>query len=170
MGQPMQPQPKKKLSKGALWGIIGGAIALVLVVVGAILAIVLLGGPTKADYKEAADYMSSESGSFGDAGSVKNATEYRAALDKAIEKRDAVNSKLESMKAMRDPDAKKIYDEYVVEYDKAKDLLYSAADIVDFSSSYSSKCSSSLSISYYDMTTAVNLFWGKVLSTKGKSF
>ena len=59
--QPQQPlqqgvpmQPKKGLSKGALWGIISGSIGLIVIVVGIVLAVIFLGGPSKADYQEAA--------------------------------------------------------------------------------------------------------------------
>ena len=60
---PMQPNgvypipPKKGLSKGALWGIIGGSVAFILLIVGIILAVVFLGGPNKEDYKIALDHM-----------------------------------------------------------------------------------------------------------------
>ena len=49
--------PKKKMSKGALWGIIGGIIGLVVIIVGVVLAVLLLGGPSKADYKAAGEKL-----------------------------------------------------------------------------------------------------------------
>ncbi len=55
MGTPYQMPPKKKMSKGALWGIVGGIIGLVVIILGVILAVLLLGGPSKADYKAAVD-------------------------------------------------------------------------------------------------------------------
>ena len=57
MGTPYQMQPKKKMSKGALWGIIGGKIGLVVIIVGVVLAVLLLGGPSKADYKAAGEKL-----------------------------------------------------------------------------------------------------------------
>ncbi len=51
MGTPYQMPPKKKMSKGAMWGIIGGIIGLVVIIVGVVLAVLLLSGPSKADYK-----------------------------------------------------------------------------------------------------------------------
>mgnify|MGYP000309291558 CR=1 FL=1 len=52
MGTPYQMPPKKKMSKGAMWGLIGGIIGLVVIIVGVVLAVLLLGGPSKADYKD----------------------------------------------------------------------------------------------------------------------
>ena len=51
-GMSYQMPPKKKMSKGALWGIIGGSIGLIILIVGIVLAIIFLGGPSKADYKD----------------------------------------------------------------------------------------------------------------------
>ena len=55
MGTPYQMPPKKKMSKGAMWGLIGGIIGLVVIIVGVVLAVLLLSGPSKADYKAAVD-------------------------------------------------------------------------------------------------------------------
>ena len=57
MGTPYQMPPKKKMSKGALWGIIGGIIGLVVIIVGVVMAVLLLGGPSKADYKAAGEKL-----------------------------------------------------------------------------------------------------------------
>ena len=57
MGTPYQMPPKKKMSKGAMWGIIGGIIGLVVIIVGVVLAVLLLGGPSKADYKAAGEKL-----------------------------------------------------------------------------------------------------------------
>ena len=56
-GTPYQMPPKKKMSKGALWGIIGGIIGLTILIVGVVLAVVLLSGPSKSDYKDAGDKL-----------------------------------------------------------------------------------------------------------------
>lgn len=58
------PAPKKGLSKGALWGIIGGGVGLVLVIVGVVLALTLFGGPTKADYSKAGDKVSEANSAY----------------------------------------------------------------------------------------------------------
>ena len=57
MGTPYQMPPKKKMSKGALWGIIGGIIGLVVIIVGVVMAVLLLSGPSKADYKAAGEKL-----------------------------------------------------------------------------------------------------------------
>ena len=57
MRTPYQMPPKKKMSKGAAWGIIGGIIGLVVIIVGVVLAVLLLGGPSKADYKAAGEKL-----------------------------------------------------------------------------------------------------------------
>ena len=57
MGTPYQMPPKKKMSKGAMWGIIGGIIGLVVIIVGVVLAVLLLSGPSKADYKAAGEKL-----------------------------------------------------------------------------------------------------------------
>lgn len=49
--------PKKKMSKGAMWGIIGGIVGLVVIIVGVVLAVLLLSGPSKADYKAAGEKL-----------------------------------------------------------------------------------------------------------------
>lgn len=142
--------PKKKMSKGLLWGIIGGSVGLVLLIVGIILAVVLLGGPSKADYKEAAEYMSSANSDLDAVSSVTSSDSYREAINEAIAKRDATNEKLGDMKALRDKDAKKIYDDYMMAYDSLKPVLGSIADLVEFSSEYTKNCS--IQISYTDKT------------------
>ena len=58
-GMPYQMPPKKKMSKGALWGIIGGSIGLIVLIVGIVLAVIFLGGPSKADYQAAQEKMNS---------------------------------------------------------------------------------------------------------------
>ena len=58
-GMPYQMPPKKKMSKGALWGIIGGSIGLIILIIGIVLAIIFLGVPSKADYQAAQEKMNS---------------------------------------------------------------------------------------------------------------
>ncbi|QWQ32376.1 hypothetical protein KOY48_00535 [Candidatus Minimicrobia naudis] len=50
--------PKKKMSKGAIWGIIGGIIGLIIIIIGVVLAIIFLSGPSKEDYKDAVSLVS----------------------------------------------------------------------------------------------------------------
>ena len=57
MGTPYQMPPKKKMSKGAMWGLIGGIVGLVVIILGVVLAVLLLSGPSKADYKAAGEKL-----------------------------------------------------------------------------------------------------------------
>ena len=114
MGTPYQMPPKKKMSKGAMWGIIGGIIGLVVIIVGVVLAVLLLGGPSKADYK---DLLSQFTGlDVGDAFISENGAGTKNTKDKiykAIEKINNLNKKMSSHKALRDKDVKAAYDKYV---------------------------------------------------------
>lgn len=126
-GAPYQMPPKKGLSKGALWGIIGGSIAFVLLIVGVILAVVFLGGPSRDDYRAALnrtqdfakDFMS-YTGSMTSASDVKEAKDK---VDELTKKVDAYLDELGKEKAMRDPEMKKLYDEMSEEYKKMRASL-----------------------------------------------
>ena len=114
MGTPYQMPPKKKMSKGALWGIIGGIIGLVVIIVGVVLAVLLLGGPSKADYK---DLLSQFTGfDINNAFISKSSTgtkNRKAEIDETIGKIDDLNKKMGSHKALRDKDVKAAYDKYL---------------------------------------------------------
>ncbi|MCP9492793.1 MAG: hypothetical protein NNC23_03800, partial [Candidatus Nanosynbacter sp. P2B_S1_bin.0.1] len=114
MGTPYQMPPKKKMSKGALWGIIGGIIGLVVIIVGVVLAVLLLSGPSKADYK---DLLSQFTGfDINNAFISKSSTgtkNRKAEIDETIGKIDDLNKKMGSHKALRDKDVKAAYDKYL---------------------------------------------------------
>ena len=114
MGTPYQMPPKKKMSKGAMWGIIGGIIGLVVIIVGVVLAVLLLSGPSKADYK---DLLSQFTGfDINNAFISKSSTgtkNRKAEIDDTIGKIDDLNKKMGSHKALRDKDVKAAYDKYV---------------------------------------------------------
>jgi len=114
MGTPYQMPPKKKMSKGALWGIIGGIIGLVVIIVGVVLAVLLLSGPSKADYK---DLLSQFTGfDINNAFISKSSTgtkNRKAEIDETIGKIDDLNKKMGSHKALRDKDVKEAYDKYL---------------------------------------------------------
>lgn len=127
----MMPAPKQGLSKKALTAIIAGGVGLILLIVGIILAVVLLGPPSKADYKKAYDkaeamvtkYNNSSStfsGAFTD--DLKNA-KTDSDIDKAVDKvkadYDKDNTELAGMKAMNDSEVKKAFDDYKKKYDAA---------------------------------------------------
>ena len=114
MGTPYQMPPKKKMSKGAMWGIIGGIIGLVVIIVGVVLAVLLLSGPSKADYK---DLLSQFTGfDINNAFISKSNTgtkNRKAEIDETIGKIDDLNKKMGSHKALRDKDVKAAYDKYL---------------------------------------------------------
>ena len=114
IGTPYQMPPKKKMSKGAAWGIIGGIVGLVVIILGVVLAVLLLSGPSKADYK---DLLSQFTGlDVGDAFISENGAGARNTKDKiykAIEKINDLNKKMSSHRALRDKDVKAAYDKYV---------------------------------------------------------
>ena len=115
--QPMMPgqMPRSGMNKGLLWGIIGGSIALVLLIIGVVVAIVLLSGPSTQDYKDAAKMMSdfkySDNLKKG-ISNTKDASQLKKAMDGVLAESDAHFNKLEKAKAMRDPEVKKLYQEY----------------------------------------------------------
>ncbi|MDO4781372.1 MAG: hypothetical protein Q4A34_03230 [Candidatus Saccharibacteria bacterium] len=123
-GSPYQMPPKKGLSKGALWGIIGGSIAFVLLIVGVILAVVFLGGPSRDDYRAALNRTQDFAKDFGAyASSMTAATDAKDAkekVDEVIKKIDTYLDELGKEKAMRDADVKKSYNEMSEEYKKIR--------------------------------------------------
>ncbi len=153
-GTPYQMPPKKKLSKGALWAIIGGSIGLVLVVVGVVLAIVLLGGPSKEDYAKAADYMQDFNiEDKGDILNAKNSDEAKKKIDEFTKKTDEYFDKLGADKVMRDTEVKKAYDAYKDEWGKTKTLLGSLSEAMVASNDVRDKCDLPY-ISYVDVKSS----------------
>ena len=112
MGTPYQMPPKKKMSKGALWGIIGGIIGLTITIVGVVLAVILLSGPSKEDYKDLLSQFTSLdlNSSLVSGNSKKN---IKAETDKMVEKVDDLNKKMSSHRALKDKDVKEAYDKYI---------------------------------------------------------
>ena len=94
-----QTPSRKKLSRGTLWGIIGGSIGLVVVVVAVILAIVFLGGPSKEDYKDLVSMINGFDRSAVSGGTGSDPDDYKKNLDKTIEKVDEYHKKIDSHKA-----------------------------------------------------------------------
>jgi len=112
MGTPYQMPPKKKMSKGALWGIIGGIIGLTITIVGVVLAVILLSGPSKEDYKDLLSQFTSIDlkSSFVSDNSKKN---IKAETDKMVGKVDDLNKKMSSHRALKDKEVKEAYDKYI---------------------------------------------------------
>ena len=112
MGTPYQMPPKKKMSKGALWGIIGGSIGLIILVIGVVLAVILLSGPSKEDYKDLLSQVTSlDLNSSLVSGDIKK--NIKAETDKMVEKVDDLNKKMSSHRALKDKDVKEAYDKYI---------------------------------------------------------
>ncbi|MBB1563229.1 hypothetical protein HG436_002410 [Candidatus Saccharibacteria bacterium] len=161
MQPPMMPgqMPKRGMSKGLLWGIIGGSIALVLLIVSIVVAVILLSGPSKQDYKDAAKMMSdfkySDNLEKG-ISKTKDASQVKKAIEGALTEADAHFNKLEKTKAMRDPEVKKLYQEYRSEYNKAKQLLQRFVNVYpDYVSSIEVCNGTSVGyVSYFDKTGA----------------
>ena len=92
-GVPMQP--KKGLSKSALWGIISGSIGLIVIVVGIVLAVIFLGGPSKADYQEAAKAIKEfDGGSLNSALRSASADNAKKLIEESVERADTMMKKL----------------------------------------------------------------------------
>lgn len=155
--QPMMPgqMPRSGMNKGLLWGIIGGSIALVLLIIGVVVAIVLLSGPSTQDYKDAAKMMSdfkySDNLKKG-ISNTKDASQLKKAMDGVLAESDAHFNKLEKAKAMRDPEVKKLYQEYHSEYNKAKKLLQRFVNVYSDYLNYVEACNGTSVgyVSYFD--------------------
>ena len=139
-GTPYQMPPKKKMSKGALWGIIGGIIGLIILIVGVVLAVVLLSGPTKDDYGNLLSQFTNSDikGVFKSNDGSKISKDE---LDKAIEKIDDLNKKMGSHKALRDKDVKEAYDKYLDRWNNGAKEYFEFAAILAEDKTYE-KCKS----------------------------
>ena len=143
------------MNKGLLWGIVGGSIALVLLIIGVVVAIVLLSGPSTQDYKDAAKMMSdfkySDNLKKG-ISNTKDASQLKKAMDGVLAESDAHFNKLEKAKAMRDPEVKKLYQEYHSEYNKAKKLLQRFVNVYSDYLNYVEACNGTSVgyVSYFD--------------------
>lgn len=160
-GQPATPQPgyptppKKGLSKGALWGIIGGSVGLVLVIV-IVLLIVFLSGPSKKDYRDAVDLINSTNSTFSSSSLTSgdpSDNDFEDKLNETIGKVDSAHKKIGETKAMRDSEVKNAYDNYIKEWEKLKPTLKEAGTLAKQQRAFSKACSlSSVRISYTSKT------------------
>ena len=140
MATPYQMPPKKKMSKGAMWGLIGGIIGLTILIVGVVLAVVLLSGPTKDDYGNLLSQFTNSDikGVFKNNDGSKISKDE---LDKAIEKIDDLNKKMGSHKALRDKDVKEAYDKYLDGWNNGAKEYFEFAAILAEDKTYE-KCKS----------------------------
>ncbi len=128
------PTPKKGLSKGALFGIIGGAVGLVLLIAGVVVGFALLGGPSKEDYRKADEKLGEAKTAYSGLSSLEYISTYGATETTAkndLQKVEAAKLKINSavdeigkMKAVNDKDVKVSYDKLEVRmagFDKVMD-------------------------------------------------
>ena len=108
MGTPYQMPPKKKMSKGAMWGIIGGIIGLVVIIIGVVLAVLLLSGPSKADYKAAVDKVNDTIEIYNKAASSlsyistsETETSLKSNRDKLTKTKSEINDRLTEIGKMK---------------------------------------------------------------------
>ena len=125
------------MSKGMLWGIIGGSIAFILLVVGIVLAVILLSGPSKEDYKEAHDKVTKVRGTYLRVGSAFRMVSYgtsTASTDKikeSVEEYKKSVDDLKDMKALRDKDVKQKYDDFIKQNNEFTTMVGDLADASD---------------------------------------
>ncbi len=128
------PAPKKGLGKGALFGIIGGAVGLVLLIIGLILALTIFGGPSKDDFRKAGDKLNEATTSYNTMTSLQYISTYSATettvkndLQKIKDVKAKVNAtvdELGKMKAVNDSDVKDAYNKLkdkMAAFDKTMD-------------------------------------------------
>ena len=147
-----QTPSRKKLSRGTLWGIIGGSIGLVVVVVAVILAIVFLGGPSKEDYKDLVSMINGFDHSDISDNNNSDPDGYKKSVNKAIEKVDEYHKKIDSHKALKDKELKTAYDKYISEWNKSKKQLVESAESISSYRKYTKVCKAYISVSYTTKT------------------
>ncbi len=135
MGTPYQMPPKKKMSKGAKWGIIGGVIGLIVIIVGVVLAVLLLSGPSKADYKAAGDKLNDVIEVYNKTSislSYVSTSETKSSLEstrkKLVSTKEEVNNKLTEIGKMKAVTGDK---EVREKYDALKNKLGKFNDAID---------------------------------------
>ncbi|PID33093.1 hypothetical protein CR969_02575 [Candidatus Saccharibacteria bacterium] len=131
--QPVQPVAAPSLApkKSKLGVIIGGSVALVLLIVGIILAVLFLSGPSQRDYKQAADKyeeigqklmsVGTKSSSVYYGFSSSTETSFKNDIEdikESLEKIKKYNKELGEMKAVKKGPAKEPYDKFNDKFDK----------------------------------------------------
>ncbi len=160
--QPMQPgvagvagmppqYPKQGMSKGLLWGLIGGGVALVLLIIGVVVFFVFFGPPSRDDYAKAYNKVAGFS-----ARTVRekaaSSDDAEAAINELTTKVDKHLDELGKMRAMHDGDVKKAYDNLKKEYEERKPLLREYAATTVAKKEYNKNCNSR-STTYISMSS-----------------
>ena len=127
--------PKKKMSKGAMWGLIGGIIGLVVIILGVVLAVLLLGGPSKADYKAAGEKLNETIEIYNKAASSlsyistsETETSLKSNRDKLAKTKSEINDRLTEIGKMKAVTGDK---EVREKYDALKNKLGKFNDAID---------------------------------------
>lgn len=157
--QPMQPgvagmppqYPKQGMSKGLLWGLIGGGVALVLLIIGVVVFFVFFGPPSRDDYAKAYNKVAGFN-----ARTVRekaaSSDDAEAAINELTTKVDKHLDELGKMRAMHDGDVKKAYDSLKKEYEERKPLLHEYAATTVAKKEYNKNCNSR-STTYISMSS-----------------
>lgn len=157
--QPMQPgvvgmppqYPKQGMSKGLLWGLIGGGVALVLLIIGVVVFFVFFGPPSRDDYAKAYNKVAGFN-----ARTVRekaaSSDDAEAAINELTTKVDKHLDELGKMRAMHDGDVKKAYDNLKKEYEERKPLLREYAATTVAKKEYNKNCNSR-STTYISMSS-----------------
>lgn len=138
-GAPMAP--KKGLSKGVIWGIVGGAVGLLLIIVGVVLAVTVFGGPSKQDYLKANEKLNEAKSAYNDIGSLQYISTYSLTettvkndLEKLKTAKSTVDSTIEAfgkMKAVNDKDVKESYNKLKERMVKFDEMMTTSIEIYD---------------------------------------
>ena len=114
-GVPYQISPKKKISKGALWGIIGVSGVLAVSAIGVVLSMTIFGNPSKGDYKDVLVLISRiDIPNFSNISrGAQKSNDYEGAINKNISLTDEFYAKIGSHKALKDKEVKDAYDKYL---------------------------------------------------------
>lgn len=153
-GQPMQPQAKSSNSK--LWIIlaaVGGGLLLLTLLIITILALTVWSGPSKQEYKDAQKAFDSTKASYNSAasrlklyvassGSFLSSTTQKN-FEQAYGEYKTKADGLKSLKALKDKDLQKKYDEFTAKDAKLRAYVASFTDSMDDFSTASTACDAS---------------------------
>lgn len=183
--QPPTPQPyqqpaspKKGANKGLIIGLIAGGGALLLLIIGIVIALIVFSGPSRADYKKAYDAMSDVRSSYTSAsskfqsytsglarGSDVDAGDVRSALVDYRAKVDAVAE----LKALKDPEVKEKYNAYTAQnavfLNYIEDILASGDDIATANDKCSGAGVGSLASDYSRIAEAYDKLLGPCIDS-----